>query len=85
MDWLNARFADCLHHATRRRQVGEPFETPIVNTAIYALPGDPQGAYQYARWANPTWTALEEVAAATHGGHVDFLAQVFDVQHLKLS
>jgi cystathionine gamma-lyase len=61
MDWLNARFADCLHHATRRRQVGEPFETPIVNTTIYALPGDPQGAYQYARWANPTWSALEEV------------------------
>jgi len=61
MDPLDTRFADCLHHATHRRQPGEPFEPAIVNTAIYALPGDPQGPYQYARWANPTWTGLEEV------------------------
>jgi cystathionine gamma-lyase len=61
MDWLNSRFTDGLHHATHRRQPGEPFEPPIVNTSIYALPGDPQGIYQYARWANPTWTVLEEV------------------------
>ena len=60
MDNLDTRFADCLHHATHRRQTGEPFEPPIVNTSIYALPGDPQGDYQYARWANPTWTALEQ-------------------------
>jgi len=61
MDWLDTRFADCLHHATHRRRPGEPFEPAIVNTSIYALPGEPQGQYQYARWANPTWTALEEV------------------------
>jgi cystathionine gamma-lyase len=61
MDPLDTRFADCLHYATHRRRPGEPFEPPIVNTAIYALPGQPQGQYQYARWANPTWTALEEV------------------------
>src|SRR5258708_7898622 len=61
MDPLDTRFADCLHYATHRRRTGEPFETAIFNTTIYALPGDPQGAYQYARWANPTWTALEEV------------------------
>lgn len=60
MDPLDIRFADCLHLATHRRQPGQPFEPAIVNTAIYALPGEPQGAYQYARWANPTWTALEE-------------------------
>src|SRR5207245_9289508 len=24
------------------------------------LPGDPAGPYQYARWTNPTWSALEE-------------------------
>src|SRR5258708_14954670 len=61
MDWLDTRFADCLHLATHRRRPGEAFEPAIVNTTIYALPGDPQGPYQYARWANPTWTALEEV------------------------
>jgi cystathionine gamma-lyase len=61
MDPLETRFADCLHYATHRRRPGEPFEPPIVNTTIYALPGEPQGQYQYARWANPTWTALEEV------------------------
>jgi cystathionine gamma-lyase len=61
MDPLDTRFADCLHHATHRRRPGEPFEPSIVNTAVYALPGEPQGPYQYARWANPTWTALEEV------------------------
>lgn len=61
MDRLDTRFADCLHYATHRRRPGEPFEPPIVNTTIYALPGEPQGQYQYARWANPTWTALEEV------------------------
>ncbi len=61
MDPLDTRFADCLHYATHRRRTGEPFETAIFNTTIYALPGEPQGAYQYARWANPTWTALEEV------------------------
>jgi cystathionine gamma-lyase len=61
MDPLDTRFADCLHYATHRRQPGEPFEPAIVNTTIYALPGEPQGPYQYARWANPTWTALEEV------------------------
>ena len=64
MDPLDIRFADCLHHATHRRQPGEPFEPAIVNTAIYALPGEPQGPYQYARWANPTWTALEQVLGA---------------------
>ena len=61
VDSLDTRFADCLHYATHRRQPGEPFEPAIVNTTIYALPGEPQGTYQYARWANPTWTALEEV------------------------
>src|SRR6202007_1432027 len=61
MDSIDTRFADCLHFATHRRKPGEPFEPAIVNTTIYALPGEPQGTYQYARWANPTWSALEEV------------------------
>jgi cystathionine gamma-lyase len=28
---------------------------------MYHLPGDPAGPYQYGRWANPTWHALEEM------------------------
>ena len=60
MDRLDTRFADCLHYATHRRSTGQPFEPVICNTTIYSLPGEPQGQYQYARWANPTWTALEE-------------------------
>jgi len=70
MDEIERRFADYLHHATRRRRTGEPFEPPIVNTTHYALPGDPQGTYQYARWANPTWTALEEALGVLEDAEV---------------
>ncbi|HUN91469.1 MAG TPA: cystathionine gamma-lyase [Burkholderiaceae bacterium] len=60
MTAADERFAACLHHATRQAGTGQAFSPPIVNTTIYALPGEPTGTYQYARWANPTWTALEE-------------------------
>jgi cystathionine beta-lyase/cystathionine gamma-synthase len=48
--------------ASRQQAVafGEPFVPPIVNTSVYRLEPDPSGPYQYARWGNPTWTALEE-------------------------
>jgi cystathionine gamma-lyase len=46
--------------ATKRTANNEAFNPPIVNTSVFALPGDPAGAYQYARFGNPTWTALEE-------------------------
>ena len=58
------RFARMLHLASKTTPVNQAFSPPIVNTSVYALPGDPGGAYQYARWANPTWTALEEALAA---------------------
>ena len=58
------RFARMLHLASKTTPVNEPFAPPIVNKTAYALPGDPGGAYQYARWANPTWTALEAALAA---------------------
>jgi cystathionine gamma-lyase len=61
------RFADFLHRDSKKHATGEAFSAPIVNTSIYALPGDPSGAYQYARWANPTWTALEEAIAHLEG------------------
>ncbi|MGH6610951.1 MAG: aminotransferase class I/II-fold pyridoxal phosphate-dependent enzyme, partial [Burkholderiaceae bacterium] len=54
------RFARCLHHSTASTDFGDAFSPPIVNTSLYRLAADPSGVYQYARWANPTWAALEE-------------------------
>lgn len=59
----DARFARTLHHATETTTSGSAFTPPIVNTSLYRLAGDPSGPYQYARWGNPTWTALEEALA----------------------
>ncbi len=39
---------------------GLPVTPPIVPSSVFFLPGDPAGPYQYSRWTNPTWTALEE-------------------------
>jgi cystathionine gamma-lyase len=52
------RVARALHHAGEL-PVGAPLTPPLVLTTAYALPGDPAGEYQYARWANPTWNALD--------------------------
>jgi len=41
-------------------RAGDPVSPPIVLSSVFFLPGDPSGPYQYARWSNPTWTALEE-------------------------
>jgi cystathionine gamma-lyase len=60
MSDLDERFARTLHHASQSVAFGEAFTPPIVNTSVYRLPADPTGPYQYARWGNPTWTALEE-------------------------
>lgn len=60
---LDERFARCLHHATESTAIGEAFTPPIVNTSVYRLSSDPSGVYQYARWANPTWAALEDALA----------------------
>jgi cystathionine gamma-lyase len=43
-----------------RGRPGDPVTPPIVLSSVFFLPGDPAGPYQYARWSNPTWTALEE-------------------------
>src|ERR1700676_183970 len=39
---------------------GDPVTPPIVFSSVFFLPGDPTGPYQYVRWSNPTWSALEE-------------------------
>lgn len=67
-------FCRALHHGTvaykaflrngdaalLRERSGDPATPPIVPSSVFFLPGDPAGSYQYARWSNPTWTALEE-------------------------
>lgn len=63
MNSMDARVARMLHLATQRTEANAAFTPPIVPTSIYALPPDPSGEYQYARWGNPTWTALEEALA----------------------
>jgi len=63
MNESDERFARTLHHASKSTELGHAFSPPIVNTSVYRLAPDPSGPYQYARWANPTWTALEEALA----------------------
>jgi cystathionine gamma-lyase len=57
---IDERFARALHHGSQSTAFGEAFVPPIVNTSVYRLAADPSGPYQYARWGNPTWSALEE-------------------------
>lgn len=49
--------------AATKGRPGDPVTPPIVLSGVFFLPGDPAGPYQYARWSNPTWTALEESLA----------------------
>jgi cystathionine gamma-lyase len=56
---LDSLVAQTLHHDTGAAKAGDLLVPPIVPAAIYYLPGDPSGPYQYGRWSNPTWDALE--------------------------
>lgn len=56
------RVARALHHAGAQ-PIGAPLTPPLVLSTAYVLPGDPSGEFQYARWANPTWTALDAALA----------------------
>jgi cystathionine gamma-lyase len=59
-----AGFADFLHRESKTVPTGAAFSPAIVPTSIYALPGRAEGSYQYARWSNPGWSALEEALGA---------------------
>jgi cystathionine gamma-lyase len=41
-------------------RANDPVVPAIVPSSVFFLPGDPAGPYQYARWSNPTWSALED-------------------------
>lgn len=54
------RRAAHLPHLRRRTLTkGEPVALPITPASTFHLPGDPAAAYQYGRFANPTWDAVE--------------------------
>ncbi|HEU0200438.1 MAG TPA: cystathionine gamma-lyase [Burkholderiaceae bacterium] len=67
---LEALFARCMHHGAAELPTGAPLAPPIVPASVYHLPGEPTGTYQYGRWANPTWTALEDALALLEDAHV---------------
>ncbi|NUU26303.1 MAG: cystathionine gamma-lyase [Streptomycetaceae bacterium] len=43
---------------------GGPFQQGPVFASTYHMSGEVDGAYQYGRFANPTWVALEEAVGA---------------------
>jgi cystathionine gamma-lyase len=59
-----AAYGDVLHLDTKSLAPGSALAPAIVPTSAYALPGEPDGPYQYARWSNPGWTALEQSLGA---------------------
>ncbi len=59
-------FAEFLHRDHGELAPGTPYSPALYPTSIYALPGEPAGEFQYARWANPGWSALERAL-----GHLD--------------
>jgi cystathionine gamma-lyase len=59
-----ANYAAFLHRDSKTPAPGAAFAPGILPTSVYALPGDPAGPYQYARWSNPGWTALEAALGA---------------------
>ncbi len=62
--------AEVLHHAETDLATGSPLRPPIVAASTYVLPGEPTGPYQYGRWTNPTWDAVEHALATLEGAPV---------------
>ncbi len=61
---LDALAARLLHHRAARLEPGDSVVPGIVPTAVFHLPGNPSNApYQYGRYHNPTWEALEDALA----------------------
>lgn len=61
-------FARLLHHYGSHLAPGDSVIPPIVPTAVFHLPGTPSDArYQYGRFHNPTWEALEEALSLLEG------------------
>ena len=58
-----------LHPGNDERETGAPFVAGPVFASAFHLPGDQSGVkYQYGRFDNPTWSALEEAIGRLEGG-----------------
>ena len=67
---LDLLIARTLHHGQGEAKPGDLVVPPIVPAAVYSLPGEPSGRYQYGRWSNPTWDALEDALAVLENAQV---------------
>lgn len=54
------RAARLLHLNASGLEKGDPVATPLVQSSMFHLPGDPEGVRQYGRYDNPTWEAAED-------------------------
>jgi cystathionine gamma-lyase len=53
---------------------GSPLGPGPVLASTYHLSGEPSGGYQYGRYSNPTWTALEQALGELEGGQATVFA-----------
>lgn len=73
MSTADQRFFDLLHHDTAHRAPGEAYSPAIVSASMFAIPGDPapgNPAWQYGRFGNPSWSALEDALAVLENAPV---------------
>jgi cystathionine gamma-lyase len=67
-DNIDALAAKLLHHYGTDLAPGESVVPAIWPTAVFHLPGNPSNApYQYGRFHNPTWEALESALGLLEG------------------
>jgi cystathionine gamma-lyase len=62
-DDSDTRLARALHFHARGPGKGDPLAPGVAATSTYHLPGDPAAQYQYGRFHNPNWDALEGALA----------------------
>lgn len=65
---IEALSAQLLHHRAATLEPGDSVVPAIWPTAVFHLPGNPSNApYQYGRFHNPTWEALESALELIEG------------------
>lgn len=70
-DNIDALAAKLLHHHATNLAPGDSVVPAIWPTAVFHLPGNPSNApYQYGRFHNPTWEALESALGILEGADV---------------
>jgi cystathionine gamma-lyase len=59
-DSISQRFAQVMHQHSKSSAPNSAFNAGIHPASAFHVQGDPSGPYQYGRWANPSWQALED-------------------------